>query len=546
MEQIEPEIFQIAKPDDDDKEEEPKLTREELIQRSRELRQLRIKESQRSVKAHHQNKIKSKKYHRIMKKEKMKQQIKEFELLQKTDPEAALRKIEQLDKSRIEERANLRHRNTGTWAKNLQVRAKYDKDARKDLAEQIAISRELTAKKNAEDSDDDDLDADGVEAFDRDADPFNPWIKAGKTNGSTETGVVDEFMSGYRKYWQERNDKQKELAEYVAKEVPEKDDAVQSDVDKQIEETISIKNAQTKGSGEKTKIVNKQKIKSKSKSAKESKLNAGWLEEDILDVSVASSKKVKSAEKLGKKEKKPKKSKTKEKKSQVVDNIDDLFDEAEDVLRVKSEKIYDKLKTDLSSKKFSKNRRTGNDERENESERIDLSFKKQIKRPELDEELNGGDDAGPENSLSNQITKTLNSIKSNGHSDTQTNDKLNTYESENINPNDIAKVKSHHLSTALPDTVYSVADDGFNEYDDDYHFDDEKKLTIAEAFEDDDVVAEFKQEKDEEAKKNEPQEIDLSLPGWGSWGGTGIDPTKRRTKRKLVLRTLILLLLLSK
>lgn len=542
MEQIEPEIFQIAKPDDDDKEEEPKLTREELIQRSRELRQLRIKESQRSVKAHHQNKIKSKKYHRIMKKEKMKQQIKEFELLQKTDPEAALRKIEQLDKSRIEERANLRHRNTGTWAKNLQVRAKYDKDARKDLAEQIAISRELTAKKNAEDSDDDDLDADGVEAFDRDADPFNPWIKAGKTNGSTETGVVDEFMSGYRKYWQERNDKQKELAEYVAKEVPEKDDAVQSDVDTQIEETISIKNAQTKGSGEKTKIVNKQKIKSKS--TKESKLNAGWLEEDILDVSVASSKKVKSAEKLGKNEKKPKKLKTKEKKSQVVDNIDDLFDEAEDVLRVKSEKIYDKLKTDLSSKKFSKNRRTGNDERKNESERIDLSFKKQIKRPELDEELNGGDDAGPENSLSNQITKTLNSIKSNGHSDTQTNDKLNTYESENINPNDIAKVKSHHLSTALPDTVYSVADDGFNEYDDDYHFDDEKKLTIAEAFEDDDVVAEFKQEKDEEAKKNEPQEIDLSLPGWGSWGGTGIDPTKRRTKRKLVLRTLILLLLL--
>lgn len=58
----------------------------------------------------------------------MRQQIKEFELLQKTDPEAAMKKLEELEKTRAEERATLRHKSTGKWAKNLTVRAKYDKD----------------------------------------------------------------------------------------------------------------------------------------------------------------------------------------------------------------------------------------------------------------------------------------------------------------------------------------------------------------------------------------------------------------------------------
>lgn len=54
--------------------------------------------------------------------------MKEFEELQKTDPAAALEKLEQLDKSRAEERMSLRHKSTGQWAKSKQVRAKYDKE----------------------------------------------------------------------------------------------------------------------------------------------------------------------------------------------------------------------------------------------------------------------------------------------------------------------------------------------------------------------------------------------------------------------------------
>lgn len=321
MEKIEPQIFQVKTQEENEKDndDEPKLTREELIQRSRELRQLRMKESQRSIKSHHQNKIKSKKYHRILKKEKLKQQIKEFEILQKTDPEAALRKIEQLDRSRIEERGLLRHRNTGTWAQNLQVRAKYDKDARKDLAEQIAISREMTAKKKIDESDSDDDDDKAQAANASNDDPFNPWLKVGKSNENSGN-EIGEFLSGYRKYWQVRNEKQKELTDYNTNDGNEKENenCAQDNEAKSKENEWNVSVS--------SKISKCDKIKPKM--GKKSKLNAGWIEEDISETSKTISKK-KKKEKFNKKQKK---------KAEIMENIDDLFDNAEDVMREKGKK----------------------------------------------------------------------------------------------------------------------------------------------------------------------------------------------------------------
>lgn len=516
MEKIQPEIFQIKTPTENTEEaEEPKLSREEMIQRSRELRALRMKESQKSVKAHHQNKIKSKKFHRILKKEKMKQQIKEFELLQKSDPEAALRKIEQLDRSRIEERANLRHRNTGTWAKNLQVRAKYDKEARKDLAEQIAISREITAKKTIDESDDgDDMTGDNENVMSA-SDPFNPWIISAGGSNDTGSNEVGDFVSDYRKYWQERNQNEKKLKQYQ-KESDEDEPVLQNgNENKHLPNEASQTNGKSKlKKNEKPKpakvAVKKTKPDKKAKQViqKKSKVNRGWVEEDT-----ASNEKV-----------------------EIADNLDDLFDEAEEMRRSKLQKKF-KVMTDEYLKPSNKKSKQpiDSDDEDKEHPQIDLSFKKQHQRVQLDEELNGDDVSNETRLFAGRTTKSnsLNSRKSSNSNGTENAQD----DSENINPDDIAKVKPQHLHTALPDTIYGNEDDGFNEYDDaDYIFDDEKKLTIAEAFEDDDIVAEFKREKDDEAKKNGPQEIDLSLPGWGSWGGTGIDPTKQKTKRKMILK----------
>jgi ribosomal protein L2 len=67
-------------------------------------------------------------YHRILRRERIRQQLKDFEVLQKTDPEAALQQLEQLERTHAEERVSLRHRSTGQWARNKAVRAKYDKE----------------------------------------------------------------------------------------------------------------------------------------------------------------------------------------------------------------------------------------------------------------------------------------------------------------------------------------------------------------------------------------------------------------------------------
>lgn len=496
MEAVEPSIFHIGKPDVKDEEEvRVELTRAELIERNRELRRVRMKESQQSAKAHRQNKIKSKKFHRILKKEKMKQQIKEFELLQKTDPEAALRKIEQLDRNRVEERANQRHRNTGTWAKNLQVRAKYNKEVRKELADQITISRELTAKKQIDESDEeDDNDAENDPNFD----PFNPWLKKQSEN---EQGDVDELLGGYRQYWLDRNENNEQTKEYRNAK-PTGRTAVQAAAAAKTSEQAEA----SESSGSWTVV---RTGPTKKAQAKPSSVNKGWVEED-LDASVVIDDIDESSSK---------------RETSKIDNLDDFFDDAEDALKDKFSKKALAMQMELNSKRKNnrQRKRTGKDDTE-----IDLTFKQRNKRPKIDEELNA-DDLVDESGMAAVIQTAKNKlVASKGQS---------SGEVDNINPDEFAKVQPRHLHTALPDTIYTNDEDDVYENDDvAYENDETRRLTLAEAFEDDDIVAQFERDKEEEAKKNGPQEIDMSLPGWGSWGGSGIDPAKQRPKRRLVLK----------
>lgn len=97
------------------------LTLEEMKERRKELGRLKLKESHKIAKKRMQGKIKSKKYHKLKKREDLKSKIKEFEELKLTNPELALKELEKIERQRIKERTTLRHKNTGTWAKNLQV-----------------------------------------------------------------------------------------------------------------------------------------------------------------------------------------------------------------------------------------------------------------------------------------------------------------------------------------------------------------------------------------------------------------------------------------
>ncbi len=58
-----------------------------------------------------------------------------------------------------------------------------------------------------------------------------------------------------------------------------------------------------------------------------------------------------------------------------------------------------------------------------------------------------------------------------------------------------------------------------------------QRMTIAQAFADDDVIAEFREEKRALEERDKPKDIDLSLPGWGEWTGGDSKPSKRRRNR---------------
>lgn len=125
LEQLQPSLMKSVP---NEESENFELTLKELQEKRKEAAKLRAFQSYKESKMRRQSKIKSKKYHRMLKREKIKEKLKEFEELQKSNPEEAMRKLEDIEKARAEERFSLRHKGTGQWAKSKQVRAKYDKE----------------------------------------------------------------------------------------------------------------------------------------------------------------------------------------------------------------------------------------------------------------------------------------------------------------------------------------------------------------------------------------------------------------------------------
>ncbi|KAG4074891.1 hypothetical protein HA402_009316 [Bradysia odoriphaga] len=424
-------------------EDVEKLTREEMIARSKELRLIRIRESQKNAKARMQNKIKSKKFHKIMKKEKLKEEIKNFQLLQKSDPEAAIRKLDQIEKRRVEERALLRHKNTGTWAKNLQIRSKYDKDARKELAQQLSISRELTqVSRKPIDEDDSDMEE---SSDDEPINVFNPWKKPHLTfDEDHENAEVDGPAEGYRKYWNTRNANEEALE--VNRASDDNEDAPEIDEQENVN---------------------------------------GWLVEEYSETATNKRRKPKS----------------------IVneDVLDDIFDEAEEFLQKKVSRKLSKLQSGIADESDGPKKKSTS----GKAYREDLNFKKQHSRPDLDEELN--ETHFEDESKNERVNLAMAKLSNESPDPKQTG---------NINPDEFMKTKKIYLKTTLPNI-----DQGENDEMDAAM---EKQLTISEAFEDDDIVNDFQQENADEDEKKQPKDIDLTLPGWGSWGGCGIKPRSKK------------------
>ncbi|XP_069346255.1 U3 small nucleolar RNA-associated protein 14 homolog A-like isoform X2 [Eulemur rufifrons] len=176
------------------------MSLEEAKMRRAELQRARALQSYYEARARREKKIKSKKYHRVMKKAKAKQALKEFEQLQKVNPTTALEELEKTEKARMMERMSLKHQNSGKWAKSKAIMAKYDLEARQAMHEQLAKNKELTQKLQvASESEEeeggtevDELVPDAVNEAQMNADGANPWMLRSCTSDAREAEIQED------------------------------------------------------------------------------------------------------------------------------------------------------------------------------------------------------------------------------------------------------------------------------------------------------------------------------------------------------------------
>jgi len=106
-----------------------------------------------------------------------------------------------------------------------------------------------------------------------------------------------------------------------------------------------------------------------------------------------------------------------------------------------------------------------------------------------------------------------------------TDDSKKAPEKKNLDPDNFMTVETKELRSELPE-IY-----GYNEDDDVSEDEADQRRVIAEAFAEDDVAADFRAEKAKLIEATKPKDVDLTLPGWGEWGGGGLKPSKKKRKR---------------
>ncbi|KAK6016786.1 RNA polymerase K / subunit [Ostertagia ostertagi] len=130
----------------------------EAKEKLNQMQKMRALISYREAKYRYAAKIKSKRYHRILKRQKRKQLIKEFDDLLVRDPEAAKEKLQELENQRIIERGSLKHRARTKFQQDVVKYAGRDARAKQVLEEHLRIGREFKSKVSIESESDDEKD----------------------------------------------------------------------------------------------------------------------------------------------------------------------------------------------------------------------------------------------------------------------------------------------------------------------------------------------------------------------------------------------------
>ncbi|XP_005358460.1 U3 small nucleolar RNA-associated protein 14 homolog A [Microtus ochrogaster] len=430
------------------------MSLEEAKIRRAELQRARALQSYYEARARRMKKIKSKKYHKIVKKGKAKKAIKDFEQLRKVDPNAALEELEKIEKARMMERMSLKHQNSGKWAKSKAIMAKYDLEARQAMQEQLAKNKELTQKLQVVSESEEEggaeeeetLVPDAVNEAQMNADGPNPWMLRTCNRDAQE----DEVQADSN-----------ELPEPVAHEFSENEGNEKPEA----EEDVLLKEFEERRS-----------LRKRSKLNQDAKPAGGQdsATKEVLSELKALSQKLSKDNRLSKK---PKESPAKT--VLLVQDEEPAPEEEEPLLLQRPERVQTLEELEelgkhdcLPNKELPGAAVEGEQVRRNPQEKLKGKKKEQMI------------------SLQKLLTTRTPSV----------------------------------TSVAVPTTVEEQEDEGERD----------QKQMIKEAFAGDDVIKEFLKEKRETIQANKPKDLDLTLPGWGEWGGMDLKPSAKKRRRFLI------------
>ncbi|XP_068106097.1 U3 small nucleolar RNA-associated protein 14 homolog A isoform X2 [Hyperolius riggenbachi] len=449
------------------------MSLEEAKLRRAELQKARALQSYYEAKARRERKIKSKKYHKVLKKSKKKDAVKEFDELRKTNPEAALEELQKLERARMEERMTLKHQNSGKWAKSKAIMAKYDEEARKAMQEQLQQNKDLTRKVEIVSESEESEAEETVPDFVNDAQVLsegpNPWMSGKLSRDTKDSGSQEE-----------EEHREAELGSKT--EEPEEEE---EEEEEESEDEVLLKE-----------FEDKRRLR---KEMGEQEMSA-------------------------------------EKPSDTQDLAEGVQQEAEDKQVAQFNHLFQKLiEQNRKEEKRSKQSTAAEAEEIPEEEEAELETAEggpplvesldrmqslealdALGQDEAVEELGGKSEVPPKRKAVSQTAKP-------GGGKQAKKSKL-------IDHNDVLPAKARKVRMPLlPTTVEEEEEEEQVESDDRA-----QKMIIQEAFAGDDVIDDFLKEKKAAEEAGKPKDVNLVLPGWGEWGGTDLKPSKRKRKKFII------------
>ncbi|XP_055122826.1 U3 small nucleolar RNA-associated protein 14 homolog A isoform X2 [Symphalangus syndactylus] len=437
------------------------MSLEEAKMRRAELQRARALQSYYEAKARREKKIKSKKYHKVVKKGKAKKALKEFEQLRKVNPAAALEELEKIEKARMMERMSLKHQNSGKWAKSKAIMAKYDLEARQAMQEQLAKNKELTQKLQvASESEEEEggtedveelLVPDVVNEVQMNADGPNPWMLRSCTSDTKEAATQED---------------PEQLPELEAHGVSESEGEERPVA----EEEILLREFEERRSLRKRSELSQDAEPAGSQETKDSG------SQEVLSELKALSQKLKENHQSRKQKA------SSEGTIPQVQRDEPAPEEEEPLLLQRPERVQTLEELEELGKE-------------------ECFQNKELPRPVLEGQQsertpNNRPDAPKEKKKKEQM------------------------------------IDLRNLLTTQSPSVKSLAVPTIEELEDEEERN--QRQMIKEAFAGDDVIRDFLKEKREAVEASKPKDVDLTLPGWGEWGGVGLKPSAKKRRRFLI------------